>query len=108
MPVKQIELKDAKPRMKVRGSISSNNDYSEVIRLIPSLMQTGKPIEVELDLNQFPEVKADKKQIPFLFCASLRRWFANNGIPAECYKSSANIVTIKKAAHAPKKPVPKR
>lgn len=108
MPIKVVDAAQARPRLKVRGAISSNGDYSAVIAQLPQVVQQGKSIEVELDLNAFPDVKGEKKRIPFLFCASLRRYFANNGIACECYQSGPTIVTIKKAKQVPRKPVQKR
>lgn len=107
MAVRQVEEKDVRPRLRVRGAISSNVDYSAVMAQIPAVIRENKALEVDLDLNGFPEVK-DRKKIPFLFCASLRRWFANNGIPAEAYQSGPALVTIRRTKTAPKKPVQKR
>jgi hypothetical protein len=109
MPVAIKAEAEARPRIKVRGSISSNTDYGDVIRNLQAVVNQGKSLEVQLDLdNGFPLVKGERKKIPFLFCASLRRFFANNGIPCECYQSAPNTITVKKAARPPKKPVQKR
>ena len=108
MAVRMTEASEARPRLKMRGSISGNADYAEVMKAIPQVINGGKALEVELDVeNGFPDVK-DRKKIPFLFCSSLRRWFANNGIPAECYQSGPRIVTVRRAAKAPKKPIQHR
>lgn len=109
MPVTVKTESEARPRLKVRGSISGNSDYSSVMQHLPQVIREGKSLEVELDLEKgFPDVKGDRKKIPFLFCASLRRYFANNGIPAECYQSGPALITVRRAKQAPKKPVQKR
>lgn len=108
MGVKLLEDKDARPRLRVRGAISSNADYSAVMAQMPAVIRENKALEVELDLNGFPDVKGDRKKIPFLFCASLRRWFANNGVPAECYQSGPTLITVRRAKTPPKKPIQKR
>lgn len=93
MAVKVIAESQAPLRLFKRGTVSSKQDYNDVIQALPK-MTAGQALVVTMDAKAWEGVKKPETT----FASNLRRLFESKNQPITAYQSATLEITIRKAS----------
>lgn len=92
MAIKIVQESQAPARLFKIGTISSKQDYADVINAMRT-MKAGEAVIVDMDAKAWEGVKKPETA----FANNLRRMFDIKGLPLTAYRSGAYQITVRKA-----------